>query len=222
MRKLLYNRWLVPTLLPGVLIALGIGVYEVTPPEPMCVIEAGSTQPVAFIEQGHRLLTYPSQNRFREGTGPFQIWDTRSGAEIARYFDNGFDHYDLTKDGRFLFAEVSKIDSVDAKPFRAVIRIELSNGGQTEFRNKEIDRTGVFSVSADGQFLLRVCNLDPFADFREDLPKTLRVYDIATGEVLKHCETAGGAGWDRNDNLVFFMPLDLNQANSPRFGEARN
>ena len=60
MRKLLYNRWLVPTLLPGVLIALGIGVYEVTPPEPMCVIEAGSTQPVAFIEQGHRLLTYPS------------------------------------------------------------------------------------------------------------------------------------------------------------------
>src|SRR4051812_37503235 len=119
MTQMLRNRWLHATVFMSALIALGVGIYRFTPPEPMSVIDAGDGAPLCLADAGRRLATLPPGHDYlarphlsdwRYYPGPLQLWDTRTGAEIARYFsvDDRFGAYAVSKDGRYFAAEVSR------------------------------------------------------------------------------------------------------------------
>ena len=81
-----------PALFVGVLIALGVGIYQVEPPAPMCEIDSGDVVlvPNCFPDGGRRFVTWPAWNGVgRDWRGPLQAWDCRTGAEICRHFDKG-------------------------------------------------------------------------------------------------------------------------------------
>jgi hypothetical protein len=146
MIKLLRNRWLHRALVAGVLIALGVGIYQVQEPEPMCVIDAGFVEPRCFIDC-HRLVTLPlSQEQavgapnaggMVEGVSftplPLKVWDTQSGAEMATFLDDKrkLGSIAFSKDGRRFAAEV-----VAFAPFQkittALVLVDLDQGKVTE------------------------------------------------------------------------------------------
>jgi hypothetical protein len=55
MSKLIRSRWLRWTLLAGVLIALGCGIYNVQEQEPMCVIDGNTIDKFWLTADGRRL-----------------------------------------------------------------------------------------------------------------------------------------------------------------------
>jgi hypothetical protein len=112
--------------LAGVLIALGCGIYQVQPPEPMCVIEAGWLEPQCFISGGRNLVTLPhirretvwlDANRIESVPiiSRLQVWGTHTGGEIASYLseEKSVGYQIFSRDGRYFAAEILKVDADD-------------------------------------------------------------------------------------------------------------
>ena len=101
----------------SVLIALGVGIYQVQEPEPTCEIDAGKLVPICFADGGRRLVTNceapmpmaysgPPQD---PSIGPLQVWDTRTGAERMSQFAKEQSPYGAySKDGRYFALEVEE------------------------------------------------------------------------------------------------------------------
>jgi WD40 repeat protein len=194
MVKLLRNRWLHRALFTGLLIALGVGIYQVQPPEPMCVIDVGELALLSFVD-GNRLTTAARRHVYFEqpgpnksapiiamdvATGPLQIWDTRTGEEVARSLDSNKELGRMTfsKDERFAAAALSEIGIAPRKddhPLCSIALIDVASLQVRELRVQDRWRIGLghFRISPNGKLVV-----SPGRD------KSIRIYDFTTGHVL--------------------------------------
>jgi hypothetical protein len=196
MSTFLRNRWLHGSLFIGVLIALGVGIYQVQPPEPMCEIE-GDLRPRALLARDWLVTTAIPETPLILGgmfpcgsfSSPITVWDATSGAKLKTYFaDKRPDCLVLTisKDGRRLAALEVAIDlSNAAEPVRArsLVMIDLDSGAIKEFA---LDETVPFNggahqyrvwFSAEGTYVVL-----------SGKRGALRLFKFATGRLVSQFE----------------------------------
>ena len=178
MAKLLRNRWLHWSLLASALCALGGGIHYLQPPEPMCVIDAGTT-PRHFADGGRKLVTLPYLG---VGIGPcvvpLQVWDTPTGVEINHHFVN---HGENTRcgarfssDGRYCATE-GAIGEREKMTDHNLRIIDVVAG--KEHKIPLDDRGGgEFAFSPKGDVLVRA--------FGDTDARDLQIYDTASGRML--------------------------------------
>lgn len=186
MHYLFRNRWLHRVLFVGVLSALGVGIYQVQPPTPICVIDAAETTARCFADSGRRVVTLPTKDfaALPSGVptvGPLQIWDCRAGAEIGRHLEKEPMLFSPTfsKNGRMFAAETASREPGENAPLtHALHLIDLGDGSALETPPDD-DRIGELRYTPAGDVLTRLI------DCKEG--KELQIYDSATGRLLaKH------------------------------------
>ena len=95
MSKLFRNRWLHRTLFVGMLIALGVGIYRVTPPEAMWERDGSEIEPRCFADGGRLLVNSgrpdPFVDRWRAPPvfGPIKTLEIRTGTEPSSQKSSG-------------------------------------------------------------------------------------------------------------------------------------
>lgn len=144
MSKLLSNRWLYASLLAGILIALGVGIYRVQPPEPMCVIEATRIEPRYFADGGRLLVGWLDRverigHARTARPGPLRIWNPQTGLEVARYLTEkqGILSSDSSRDRRHFAAEIVQLSEnteEDVRQKRSLFFLDVVTGGVREAR----------------------------------------------------------------------------------------
>ncbi len=180
MLKLLRNRWLHRALCAGVLIALGVGIYQLQPPAPMCEIDAGSLVPRCFAEDGRRFVTLPTSELppLAAAEGPMQIWDCRTGAEIGRHFakDQMLLAPTFARNGGRFAAETASQEPGDKGPLIHTLHfIDLIDNTALEIPLDD-DATGELRLTPGGDLLTRLISCKE--------GKELQIYDGATGGLL--------------------------------------
>ncbi|MBI2805806.1 MAG: WD40 repeat domain-containing protein [Planctomycetes bacterium] len=161
MSQFLRNRWLHRALLVGTLIALGVGIYRMTPPEAMCVIDVQNRHLSWLSPDGRRLATLRIQSDVSfDEHGPLQIWDSRTGAEVGRFFEDGvnFLHPIFSRNGRYFATQVAKHDAA-AKPngirVDGVLLANLETGKTIRLPIEKCDAVTVLIFSPREDLLLR-------------------------------------------------------------------
>ncbi len=177
MSKLMRNRWLRWSLLFGVLSALGVGIYQVQEPEPMCVIGDGKLTSYSLTSDGRRLLTFP---------WPVQIWDTRTGEEIALHFSrtDRTVAWALSKDRNWFAAEIPGLEERHAGPPASTLAIvDLSSGKRVEISRCDDQENCNLYFSPNGNILARI-------KFGSDA-LTLSIFETASGCLLHELAVHG-------------------------------
>lgn len=219
MSKLVRNRWLHASLLAGVLIALGVGIYCVEQPEPMCVIEVGTSEVRWLSDDGLRFATvYMKRNEL--GNDAVEVWDSRTGARIASHFEDvrHFVYPILSKNGRYFATEVSTLDVREGRQLRSgesLLLLDVETGESLEMPVQATDVETVLIFSPRGDLLLRV-------GFNG--AHSLWVYETSTGRLLSQRNSA----WFihpadfADDALLHFVSTNTKQRNievwNPREG----
>jgi hypothetical protein len=114
-----WKRCLVWLLVTSLLVALGVGIYRMTPPAPRCVIVVEGVD--AWIaREGRWLATLLPPWHNANGNvwnGPLQLWDTRTGKELATFLSKQacLTSSTLSKDGRYFAAESIRPEDVNKK-----------------------------------------------------------------------------------------------------------
>ncbi len=197
MSKLLRNRWLRWSLLAGVLIALGVGIYCVEQPEPMCVIEGTEIKPAAFAAEGRGLVTLADAGGRRRASGPVQVWNSRTGEKIAHFeLNEGKLNWPVfSRDGRY-FAAVTTPAQIpqnkDDVVVWALLLLDLSAGTT---RRMPIPASANLPPEIRGQTFSapRFSSTGEWvACLAEFEPKGLRVYENASGRLLDEVECVNG------------------------------
>jgi hypothetical protein len=179
MSKLLRNRWLNWSFVAGMLIALGCGIYQIQPPAPMCVIVAGELTPLRFADGG-RLVTLPGQaGELHDAHGPVQVWDTRTGVEIASYFkkDQTLSLPAFSKDGRYFVTDILELDN------HCLVLLDIIAGTSRELPLPD-ECGSVLDFSPSGDLLARWL-------FGDDEVKELQIFDTSNCRLLDERESLG-------------------------------
>jgi WD40 repeat protein len=192
MTKLLANRWFRTACIAIALVALGVGIYRLTPPEPMCVIE-GKLTPIRFTEEGRALVTMPMQVEVMGlqnpwailpgARGPFEVWDTHHGVRKASSLPKEAIEQAsaFSKDGRYFACQQKRMMGDETQVFLSLI--DLLAGSSREIPLPETDHPITsLHFSPRGDLLLRHCVFDE---------KPLRIFDTASGELLAHRNSNG-------------------------------
>ncbi len=192
MAKLLRNRWLHRALVLAVLLALGVGIYNVQEPEPLCVIDAGGDRPVS-VANG-QLITFQNTEFLiglrglimADNPTPLRFWDLQTGDQVQSYFEDESTrwHTGISADKRQFVAEVGPANGP-----RSLVFIDLAEGGKREIT---IGGTceGLLHFSPDGAFLMRIANQNLDAD-KANTRLVLEIYDWAGGTLIARRPTLG-------------------------------
>jgi WD40 repeat protein len=198
MSRLTCNRWIRWSLFVSALVALGIGIYRIQPPEPMCEL-VGDLQPERFVDG--KLVTLPGQEiamvkaqgavkvqkvtarRFRPAL--VQMWNPTNGEEVARFGKVGqrLGAYCLSVGNRYLAAEVHADDLGEddhGYKIKSFLLVDLVAGTSQEMPADEA-LNGELQMSPTGKLLFH----------RDERGKWLRVFDTATGRILAKRRSAG-------------------------------
>lgn len=202
MAGLLRNCWLHRALLAAFLIALGAGIYQITPPSPTCEINTPPNGvPFFFADTGRRLITRSQAILF---PGPLNIWDTRTGERIASYtkVDDAIPFTAFSRDGRYLAAEIHREVRVTVNHIErldGIILIDTLAGAERVIPLEENEnRHGHLQFSPDGNFLARVSLFDT---------KGLRIFEIASGAPIAATESSGlAANQDPGCDVLLHYP----------------
>jgi hypothetical protein len=157
MSKLLRSRWLRWSLFVAALVSLGVGIYQIQPPEPMCEIETGDVEPVRFLAGG-RIATLR-----RRSHGLLQIWDVNSGREIARHFTGDQEDNDfvirLSPDGEVTVRTHRGTDNHELEIYETITGklLHRHSTGHSQFRVEFVDHMVFYHFAkADDQMQLEI------------------------------------------------------------------
>jgi WD40 repeat protein len=211
MSRLIRNRWLRWTLFLAAVITLGVSIYQIQPPAPLCEFSPGKIAPQILSGDGQRLVTLGSRRAVRAGQfyqrGPLQIWDTRTGAEIASLFDDQHWLYHCTwsDDRRYVAAELLQtMDEEPAPIVRKLVLIDLAAGKVIELAPAASSL--VWSFSPQSRYLVRVSERGRAAG-NGGAPYEFCVFETASGRLID-CFNSYLLDFDTNeDTIIHFMAL---------------
>jgi WD40 repeat protein len=136
-------RW---TLFLVVLFLLAFFLSELLPPKPRCTISSGPCQVCFLSPDGKILITGGTPGYYRFGargvwpqgrSGPFQVWDTHSGALAGRYREGkGYQVHTTSAYGRYLAAadlEVTVGENAVKAESRELELIDVQNRTKMQF-----------------------------------------------------------------------------------------
>jgi WD40 repeat protein len=201
--NLIRNRWPHRTLIVAILIALGVGIYQFEQPAPMCEIRGAKLEPFCFLDEGRLLVTH-AENPALAGTargvalvaaprGPLQVWDTRSGAELASHFakDSCLVALVSSPDGLHLAAQVW---DENAKGDNRLFLVNALAGKPRELLVGESVITDQLYFSLAG---------DVVAFWQQE--NGLRFWDAAGGKPISDCDSDGIVAVTK-DVLLYRLP----------------
>lgn len=201
--NLIQNRWLRRALIACVLIALGFGVYHFEPPAPTCEIESGRRQMLLAFAFGESAIATCVEGeagldaRHIPTVGPLVVWDTRTGAELARHFgtDESLISPVTCQNGRRFAAEIWAKPEGNAVAMHLVRSIDLVDHTAVDFPLDD-DVGGALSLTPAGDMLTRLI------DCTEG--KELQIYESATGQLLAKHISKQLSLFDATDRALLF------------------
>jgi hypothetical protein len=206
MAGLIRNRWLRLALYGGALVALAVIIYHVQPPAPLCAVNVGHDVERRFPHRlsgdGRRLATLKNA-----GQSPLQIWDTRTGVEIGRFFEEqNISAFAFSPDDRLFAADIQETP----KGPHVLSVVDLLHAELLEIPlERRVER---LTFSGDGQLLAAMSGRLQ----GDATTKMLTVYEVATGRRLYQQKSVGFVGtgeapFFRADLAIHFAPSKTTQ-----------
>jgi hypothetical protein len=239
MSKLIHNRWLRWSLLVAVLIALGVGIDQIQPPEAMCEIE-GDLIPRAIVPRDRLVTATIADDPLILGgqflcpsySSPISVWDATTGVKLKTYVNDKrtfLGSLTVSKDGRRLAALEVTIDRVIfvAEPVKArsLVLIDLDSETTKEIA---LDETIPFNggahpyriwFSAEGMYVVLAGKKGALRLFECDTGRL-----VATLEANRLCMDENGIQVDTdfsNDLLLYYKAPDGAETDQLRFFKPR-